>query len=137
MKNKKNPLINGLIILKQDILDSNYFLLPDAIIRDEETLDNLFTYAIDNIDKKYEDYTEEDKKLTNILGTVTLHAQTLIIAKHPERLQTYYHNMMKLDLKEFDIGNLIEVFAKHLKDNLITHEEYEKIIEMDKKYKNP
>lgn len=131
-----DDMIKSFDKVKQDIIDSKILLLPNSIVKDEETLDRLFEYAKANIGKNYEDYNELDKKVTNVIASITLKAHTMLMDQNPEILDGLYKTVMEIEPESFEGTNILEVFSDHLKKNLIKHEEYEKVIEVDNKLKN-
>ena len=131
-----DDMIKSFDKVKQDIIDSKILLLPNSIVKDEATGDRVFEYAKASVGKDYEDYNELDKKVTSVIASITLKAHTMLMDQNPEILDGLYKTVMEIEPESFEGTNILEVFSDHLKKNLIKHEEYEKVIEVDNKLKN-
>lgn len=135
MKYNKEDIINGYIKLKERIIESKVMLLPNAIIKDEETLNVFLNHAVSMIGKDLKDYDKKDKIVTNVLGKIAFQSLNILMEKDPDMVNNYYNKIMEADPEEYKGTNIIEIFSNHLKQNLIVHEEYEKVMDIDKKLK--
>lgn len=122
-------------MLRKMIIDSNMLLMPNAIISDEERLDEILG-AFTNIFKKnkhfeMKDLPENDRNVLALVYILFIKALSEAMKKDPQMTLDAYDQFMSGFISE---GSPMQqkLFKEIVKSNLIEHEEYEKIPALDK-----
>ena len=134
----KEEIIKHFNYTKERILKSNILLTPKWSSLDEDALDyigakviELTLRDINNPPENNSVYTEEERKCLTIFASLTVASMELDMVNNEEFTNKVYDSFVK---GEFDNAsdNSKEVLRKKIKKGLISHEQYEKIKDIDK-----
>lgn len=116
--------------MKEQILKSNILLLPKWSKIDEDALDYIVEESINITLKPSEEVTPDETRIMKILISLTSSAIDSIIKGDEVINNRIYDSFVSGEMDELS-DDYKEFMRKKIKEGLITHEQYEKIKNVD------